>query len=348
MRNNTKKYQLQTKIEHQVEKNRFIVDEQTRKFGNQKFDGMQYKGTALYQDELIFIKKDSLNLVHGSAWKNDRFDLSYSSVNEDICSCFLKNCKEDNLFQSVIYYFEVFESTTGKIDTGSISKNYVVDGSVEKLITSYEEKDTDIFDVSHEEFLENIIDGVDKEKILASMIEYFVRNGINEQDAKHFIIQQAGFDLLTGNIDRKVNSKNIVFLYYPKDNVTIPLNMDYGRCLQTYWAPEAENSFISGRNNESLLEEIASDDVGEILTSGGGLFGNKIGGKISEAIDFLFENNFQPFELNFAQFEKDLEVVLKKVEDNNLKIKYFVKYKIELIKSLLQNENMKKLWKEVQ
>src|SRR5574338_329557 len=56
-------------------------------------------------------------------------------------------------------------------------------------------------------------------------------DGHISRDGKWFLsIQQAGFDMLMGNKDRKENPSNFVVVQHPNGMVK-PVNMDYGRCL---------------------------------------------------------------------------------------------------------------------
>lgn len=178
-------------------------------------------------------------------------------------------------------------------------------------------------------------------KLLNNMIELFERYNVPKEEAKKFIIQQAGLDLILGNNDRKENPGNFVFLVHSGKNENTPLNMDYGRCLQVIWTETSEKKIGEFTDREEIIKEMAKEEAN--LFKGGGLFG---GSNLKKSVDFLLDNGFEPLNLNKNEFLKSFEDLEEKINKNNLELKYYLKLKKEFIINILENKEINRLLKE--
>jgi hypothetical protein len=97
----------------------------------------------------------------------------------------------------------------------------------------------------------------------------------------------------------------------------------------------------------NLQKEFLEDGLQDIEINGLFGFGLRDKGKLKESIDFLFDNGFEPFKLNKRKLYDDLDSLQNKVNENYSDIKYFTNGSITKLKLLLENEQLKRLWKEV-
>ena len=315
-----------------------------KSFGSPKMVGNQFKGDLIIDNKGFtfkkFVKLDRLNPLINGHWRHG-MDYSNSSITEDICSRFIESISNTGI-KSVLYNFSIFDLGNG-IETGTISDNYMEENVSEELAIApnSEREDMKNFRVTFDEYYDNVATENDYNKILESMIDFFGRYRVKPDVAKKFIIQQAGLDLILGNEDRKKNPSNFIFLIpssIKKD--VIPLNMDYGRCLQIFWTETSESRIEDMPDSEDVINEIVMDEVKNF--SGGGLFG---GNNLKESVDFLIDNGFRPFNLDKEKFLASFNNLEEKISKHGLKFKNYLKLKKKFIEEILDNKEIKRMLK---
>lgn len=224
------------------------------------------------------------------------------------------------------YEFEVV-SEGGQLITGTSSENYILPGYLEFILSEkdeIQESEQGIYNqhfVSYREYKANIYGGWDNENVLNKLIEYFKRYGVNEKLAKDFILKQGAFDLITGNMDRKRNATNFVFIAKSEAEV-IPVNMDYGRCLQ-----------MAG-----------TDETGEVeLETQASIFNNEE--TFGENVAFLIAEGLKPLELNVEKIAFELETLYQKVHQLAPDLEDFARRKGETLLKILQHQQVKSMWR---
>ena len=313
-----------------------------KKFGSTKMIGNQFKGDLIIEEgediSKKFVKLDALNPSIRGKWKHG-LDNSNSSITEDICSKFIENISNISI-KSVKYNFEVFKMSD-EIETGTVSDNFMEEGYFQemRIAPNSELENNPNFKVSFDEYYNKIAIKSDKEELLNNMIEFFGRYKVPKDKAKNFIIQQAALDLILDNQDRKENPSNIIFLVPVRDDQEIiPLNMDYGRCLQVLWTRTSESRASELPDIDNIIDEIAEERLGHF--SGGGLFGGR---DLKESVDFLLDNGFEPFDFNKEQFFKSFDYLEEKVCKNNLKFRYYIQVKKKIIEKNIKTSRNKKI-----
>ena len=318
-------------------------------FGLKDAPGVQLKGSIIIEEidengnktsKFKYLKIDELNPSKGLDYTARKHDYLYPSVSEDICSKLIKS--SDIGLNSVCYELHTIDMN-GKKCTGTISDNFVEKGYYEKVLTS---PNNPACIVDHNLFVEKVIDSDDKEQILESLISFYKKSSGEDIDDnshdefyKEFIIRQAAFDLMTGNEDRKENSTNFVYLRNAQGNIK-PINLDYGRCIQSFWSQTMEDK----KPSDELIQELA-DEEAEASLRKGGVFAPGIGGSLKESVDFLLDNGFKPFEINKQELYTNLDNFSNSLKGTNLE--YYAKFKVALFKSMLNNDEIRRLWKEV-
>ena len=81
------------------------------------------------------------------------------------------------------------------------------------------------------------------------------------------------------------------------------------------------------------------------LTEAGGIFGGSTG-KLKETVDFLFDNGFQPFEVDKQALDSRLKTLEDKVDGFNIGISNFTKVKTEMLRQMMNDSQLKRLWVE--
>ena len=320
-------------IETEREKNILKFDT-NRKFGDTNTGGLQHKGMGIVDGKETFIKLDDLNPTVSGTWENG-FDYQYSSISEAIVSCLVKNIEKDDNFQSVTYNFEVFENA-GKLVTGTTSNNYLNDNEVERVLASGNKAVTHT-SVPLDDYVEQIID-VPMDRRLDNLVKLYIEQNVPQEIAKHFTIQQAGFDILTGNIDRLNNPSNFIVAYNAATNEGRPINIDYGRCAQMIWTSTSETNF----RNE-YYDEIVEDASLDMISRSDSIFSSY---QITDSISRLKKNGYQPFRINIEGLTDDLTRLNNKIESENIGCKNFASIKLEAFKQALQLPKMQELWQD--
>ena len=178
----------------------------TDHFGNTNVNGLQHKGAIQINNESYFAKLDDLNPTVNGQWEN-RYDVQFSSLSEAISSILIKNIESKQDFDSVEYEFATF-NINGKQSSGTISKNYLKDNELERVLAIGRTVDPHTL-ITTDEYAENIMD-VSNQDRFDHFIKYFTDHNVPYEHAKSFLIQQAAFDIMTGNNDRLGNPSNFI------------------------------------------------------------------------------------------------------------------------------------------
>ena len=311
------------------DKNNTVVFDPDDKFGHVSAVGMQHKGAAYVDGNKKFIKLDDINPTVRGDWK-DPFNYQYSSVSDAVVSCLIENMGDDPRFQSVTYTFERFDNR-GVISTGTASDNFLKDREVEHILAIGRESSTDVL-ISIDDY-EDIFKA--KSDIqLDKLTSIFESDHMSKDDAKHFLVQQAGFDLLTGNQDRMGNPSNFVLAFNTRTKTARPINLDYGRCVQIDWTPTLEERFdFDADYVEEMIDDAASDIISD--TGFDGLFEN---------VDDLKAQGFEPFRIDKQGLHDDLDALVERMEASDVPFKKFAKVKVEAFKRALEHDKVKELW----
>ena len=307
-------------------------------FGNQNAPGVQHKGIVLFQGDPYFAKLDTLNPAISGEWK-PYFDYYYSSVAESITSCFVHNMKPDPDFQSVDYEFAIFEHPNGEVTTGTLSDLYLSENEVERPLAT--DRSANIRTaMTINEYAEIIVD-TNASNRLAKLVNISSKYGVKTDKAKHFFVQQAGFDMMMGNMDRLNNPGNFILIQNVATNDAHLVNFDYGRCLQNMWTEGMEERYdVTSDYHDETVEDTVSDFVhsnDSIVSS----LSNK------DAIAFLQDEGFQPFELNRVQLEQDLDDLKQVIQDSSLPFPKFASLKIDAMKELVNSDFAKQFYVDI-
>lgn len=311
------------------DKNNTVVFDPDDKFGHVSAVGMQHKGAAYVDGNKKFIKLDDINPMVRGDWK-DPFNYQYSSVSDAIVSCLIENMGDDPRFQSVTYTFERFDNR-GVISTGTSSDNFLKDREVEHILAIGRESSTDVL-IPIDDY-EDIFKAKSDTQ-LDKLTSIFESDHMSKDDAKHFLVQQAGFDLLTGNQDRMGNPSNFVLAFNTRTKTARPINLDYGRCVQIDWTPTLEERFdFDADYVEEMIDDAASDIIRD--TGFDGLFKN---------VDDLKAQGFEPFSIDKQGLHDDLDALVERMEASDVPFKKFAKVKVEAFKRALEHDKVKELW----
>lgn len=311
------------------DKNNTVVFDPDDKFGHVSAVGMQHKGAAYVDGNKKFIKLDDINPTVRGDWK-DPFNYQYSSVSDAIVSCLIDNMGDDPRFQSVTYTFERFDNR-GVISTGTASDNFLKDREIEHILAIGRESSTDVL-IPIDDYADIHTNKSDTQ--LDKLVSIFESDHMSKDDAKHFLVQQAGFDLLTGNHDRMGNPSNFVLAFNTRTKTARPVNLDYGRCLQIDWTPTLEERFdFDSDYVDEMIDDAASSITGDIGFDG--LFKN---------VDDLKAQGFEPFSIDKQGLHDDLDALVERMEASDVPFKKFAKVKVEAFKRALEHDKVKELW----
>lgn len=307
-------------------------------FGLKDAEGVQFKGTVILQteDRLFnkYVKLDALNPKRNLKYTVNSFDVLYPSVSEAVVSQLLES--SDIGLKSVIYHFETVNAN-GKTYTGTISDHFVEKGCHEFILSKQNQVGAMI---NHDDFIHNVIENGDNSDILNVLNAMFQERTESDKDFKAFIIKQAAFDMLVGNEDRKGNATNFTFIINKLNHDIEPVNLDYGRCLGSVWTETTESKALS----DAMIEERAQRVV-DGNRVGGGIFKGLVSADIKNGIDFLFENGFEPFQIDLGKLRHNLEGLANKTRGMHLE--YYTRYKIALLFKTLEHKEIKRLWRSL-
>lgn len=301
--------------------------------------GVQLKGPIIvnslnYGLKIKFLKTDELNPKKNLHYIKESYDVLYPSISEDIVSKLISNIdiNDSKELNSVLYDFHFINGDK----TGSLSDNFVEDGYFEQVITEPRHSG---YIVNHDDFVNKIIDNRNFDEILNNLNHFYQKSSESNIDFKSFILKQAALDLITGNKDRKGNSTNFVFIENFNGDVK-PINIDYGRCLQIMWYEKTENAKLNDDDLDDFVNDFTEDSI-----VGGGIFSPSYSGDIKKSVDFILNNGFKPFNININKMNIDLKELENKTK--NTKLEYYVKCKIKLLNNMLNNNEIKRLWRDV-
>ena len=305
-------------------------------FGNTNINGLQHKDNIQIDGDAYFVKLDDLSPDVNGTWKND-FNAQYSSVSEAITSALLKNITNANELNNVLYEWREFE-LDGKKVTGTISKNFLQENEEEHVL-AVDRKIDKHTTMTVADYAENMYD-VNTEKRIANLQKAFLNTNIDGETTRNFLVQQAAFDMLVGNQDRLNNPSNFVFTYNTETQKSRLVNLDFGRALPLLWNETMEEKYIVG---EYLQEDL--DEFSDALNSSD----NSIvsGMKRSDAIEFLNQHGFEPFEINMNGLRRDLDKLKSRILASDAPCKKYAEVKIESFKEMLNSDFSKNFYKEV-
>lgn len=318
-----------------VRKNNLVYMDETQRFGDTHLGGLQHKAMACIDGNNKFVKLDELSPEVSGNWK-PKFDFQYSSISESIVSCLIRNMKHDNNFESVDYQFDVFHLKNNNV-TGTSSDNFLRENEVERVLSSTSQTHTA---AKLNDYVANVID-VKVDKRIDNLVQFFKDQNVSEDVAKHFIIQQAGFDVLSGNTDRLNNPGNFTFAFNAKDKTCRPVNMDFGRCLPIpTWSTTAETNYDF---DPEFYEEDVNDFAHNLIGNNDSICGSY---NIKDSFKLLKEHGFEPFKINLTNLHHDLDELNEKIQNSNTECKKFAKMKIEAFKHMLTLPEIQPLWKD--
>lgn len=336
-----------------------ILENQNSKMENMA-KGAQHKGPITLDEDgkghLKFVKLDETVPDRGQHFVNDAMGFKYSSVQEDICTSFLKSIQNKEDFDSLHYSFEIFERHGQQI-TGTVSDNYLHDpeaGVLKEFVLSMDKKKVMSYDyvlVDDEEYYDKVQKNRNNENILKNLVEFYTRYGVKEENAKAFILNLVAFDLITGNWDRKSNPTNLVMIKYSNGDVK-PFNMDYGRSLvmelpyKDYYDLKAKN--YDDESDEEKLEFIelrAECDCDKIKVNNPSVFDTT---NMKDTVQFLLDQGFEPFQINRKKMEEGHKKLLEKIKKyKGDDLIMMTEVQIEMLRQFMEDENLKKLWEDV-
>ena len=298
--------------------------------------GMQQKGIVEMNGEAKYIKLDTLSPNQTGNWK-ERYDFKYSSVSEAMVSCLTNNIKNP-IGRTVDYQFNNFK-LDDKTVSGTISDSYIHKHEVEINLGINGDHGHGQFE-SNNQYAEEIVDAAPNDR-LNNMTKRFVEAGVDESEARKFLVQQAGFDVLVGNNDRLENPGNFSVVHNGKTSETIPVNMDYGRCLQLpTWTNTMEDKLdMNADFIDEMNEENAEDLLGESMSITGSSHPAK-------SIEFLKENGFEPFQIDMEGFKKDLAELNDKIQASDLPFKKFAQMKMNAFEQVFEREDTQALFED--
>ena len=306
----------------------------TDHFGNTNVNGLQHKGAIQINNESYFAKLDDLNPTVNGQWEN-RYDVQFSSLSEAISSILVKNIESKQDFDSVEYEFATF-NINGKQSSGTISKNYLKDNELERVLAIGRTVDPHTL-ITTDEYAENIMD-VSNQDRFDHFIKYFTDHNVPYEHAKSFLIQQAAFDIMTGNNDRLGNPSNFIIAYNDTTQTGRLINFDYGRTLPLLWTEMTETNY-----NISWLEEDIESNAKNINAGNDSIISSLTK---NQAIEFLTQNGFKPFELNMDNLKKDLATLNQTIQNSDVPFKKFAEVKIQSFEKSFEQPFMKQFYVE--
>lgn len=319
-------------------------------FGQEKLTGVQLKGFVRIIENgkptPKFLKLDNLNPEARVHYTDSSWSVLKASVGESITSNFMNYIAGNNEnVQSSSSTFVKVQTNEGET-SGLLSNNFVQDGQEERILSTKEaESDKEI--ISHDEFVENIIDNHDNQSVLNNMVNYFNQAGVDKEEAKQFIMNQYVLDLITMNNDRRENAANFIVLQDHRTNESHPLNHDYGRCLTNVWNDKFETAYKNGKfpNGIEVDDEIKQEDlqtgIEEASEGQIGLFLSTP--NFNDTVKFLKDNGYQPLKMNLKDIEEDVNFEAKRIGDVNPEVREFAKVKANILLERLKDPRFKDL-----
>lgn len=106
------------------------------------------------------------------------------------------------------------------------------------------------------------------------------------------------------------------------------------------WYEKTENAKLNDDDLDDFVNDFTEDSI-----VGGGIFSPSYSGDIKKSVDFILNNGFKPFNININKMNIDLKELENKIK--NTKLEYYVKCKIKLLNNMLNNNEIKRLWRDI-
>ena len=306
----------------------------TQEFGNTNVNGLQHKGAITINNKPYFAKLDDLNPTVNGKWEN-RYDVQFSSLSEAISSILVKNIESKKDFDSAQYEFATFD-IKGKQSSGTISRNYLRENESERVLAIGRTVDPHTL-ITTDEYAEEIMD-VSNQKRFDNFIKYFTDHNVPYEHAKSFLVQQAAFDITTGNTDRLGNPSNFIIAYNNETQTGRLINFDYGRTLPLLWTEMTESNY-----DLSWLDEDLDQNAKNINANNDSIISSL---SKDQAIEFLTQNGFKPFEINMDNLKRDLATLNQTIQNSDVPFKKFTEVKIKSFKKAFEQPFMKQFYVE--
>lgn len=223
-----------------------------------------------------------------------------------------------------------------KATYGTTSASYVNIHEVEHTLSASSKIDGHLQLMDIESYASDIID-TSVENRFHNLKNICINNGVEKDDAHNFILDQMAFDVLTGNTDRLYNPQN--FIIMKTENSSRLVNMDYGRTYSLYWTDTTESKY----DIDMYLEDDLDDFVKNTLRAQDSYLA---GYNQKEIVQFLEENQYEPFLVNKEKMLDELEQFTTEIKETNPPFAKFALVKIEMVKSVMESELFKKLTNE--
>ena len=309
-----------------------VLDKRELTF-NRNINGLQDKATYIDKTQ-YFVKLDDLNPNTSGEWLPD-YDKRYSCISERLASIFVNNIQERVHFHNVQYEFtQVLDGD--KATYGTTSASYVNIHEVEHTLSASSKIDGHLQLMDIESYASDIID-TSVENRFHNLKNICINNGVEKDDAHNFILDQMAFDVLTGNTDRLYNPQN--FIIMKTENSSRLVNMDYGRTYSLYWTDTTESKY----DIDMYLEDDLDEFVKNTLRAQDSYLA---GYNQKEIVQFLEENQYEPFLVNKEKMLDELEQFTTEIKETNPPFAKFALVKIEMVKSVMESELFKKLTNE--
>lgn len=301
-------------------------------FGHTGLVGLQHKGLIRHDDKDLYVKLDRLNPSISGEWEN-RFDYLYSSVSESIASCIVNNLTTEHRHAS--YTFTVFEEN-GELLTGTTSEVFLKENEIEQLLSvSNNAKAEATCSIPLSMYIDKVVD-VDPKSRLDNLVTLFVDNHVDPNKARSFLLEQATFDVLTGNHDRLGNPSNFSFAYNNVTKTTEPVNLDYGRTFQnTMWFQKMEDVFSF--TSDYYQEDLSDFSKSSLATSDGILSAHNL----KASIERLHQFGAEPLKLDITKTLSDLEDLREQF--TGLPFEKFAKMKCDVVSHMLTSDLVSEL-----
>ena len=296
-------------------------------FSNPYIAGVQKKGMAIINNQEKFIKLDELSSSIPGHWENN-FNAMYASISESITSCFVQNLQPDPNFDCAIYDFAIFQ-LDDTIKSGTVADNYLKENEVEHILSTGHTNNHYVA-MEIQDYTKKVID-VPTSLRFKNLTHELEKLGVPTDKAEHFLVQQATFDILTGNIDRLHNPSNFVVAYNVKTKTGRPINMDFGRTLTLpAWTTTMEEKYDCAKylsedlNNFKENIQQRNDSLLSTLNQ-------------TETTKFLKDHDFKPFQLDKKGLYESLDQLQEKISQSELPLTKFAQAKIMSFKAVLDD-----------
>lgn len=312
--------------------------------------GVQAKGFVAFNNGQKFERRFlKLDRVKEHYIQDSNMTKLHPSITENLSTSLANYLFDNENFHSsknTIVQFKAEDVPNEKI-LGLLSKNYLGKGKTEVVLASDNSK-MDKSLITNRKFERKILKQQNNDKRLKNMISLFNKAGVDKDKAKEFILRQNALDIVLGNNDRQRNGGNYVFIRDSVNETVEPFNADLGITLMTDWQEYTETDYKMKETKGELTQEYKDsnieNDVRSILyRQCNGLFK----GNLEERVNFLLDNGFEPIEYNKDKVISILDREIEKTNNLDGNFKYYLENKRAVFLKILEDENIKKIMKEV-